>query len=91
MLNIDKKQKVMKVIPFALTVVVAALLATACQKNEEVVTPATEANDGQFKPEKKLSKIYQTVEVTLYGVTHTIYENLLIAIPKPECFMNTTP
>ena len=80
-----------KVVPFALTVVAAALLATACQKNEEVVPPATEVNEGLFKPEKKLSKIYQTVEVMLYGVTHTIYENLLIAIPKPECFMNTTP
>lgn len=67
-----------KVVPFALTVVAAALLATACQKNEEVVPPATEVNEGLFKPEKKLSKIYQTVEVTLYGVTHTIYENLLI-------------
>jgi len=43
-----------KVVPFALTVVAAALLATACQKNEEVVPPATEVNDGQFKPEKKL-------------------------------------
>ncbi len=80
-----------KVVPFALTVVAAALLATACQKHEEGVTPATEMNEGLFKPEKKLSKIYQTVEVMLYGVTHTIYENLLIAIPKPGCFMNTTP
>jgi hypothetical protein len=42
---IDKKPKVMKVIPFALTVVAAALLATACQKNEEVVPPATEVNE----------------------------------------------
>jgi hypothetical protein len=47
-----------KVVPFALTVVAAALLATACQKHEEGVTPATEVNDGLFKPEKKLSKIY---------------------------------
>ena len=40
-----KNQKVMKVIPFPLTVVAAALLATAFQKNEEVVPPATEVNE----------------------------------------------
>ena len=34
-----------KVVPFALTVVAAALLATACQKHEEGVTPATEVNE----------------------------------------------
>ena len=68
----------MRIKPLTLTIVAVALLATACQKNEERDTPATEVSEGQFNPGKKLSKIYQTVQVKMNGVTRTVFDNILV-------------